>query len=230
LVTNLITVEDRFRTGKVYTIRQAAHLAGVSQGTVRNWLYGSKGTDGYDMEPVFDKTKTDEIARVSFLELSELVIAAQFRSAKIKLFRIRDAYHFARQEWNMEYPFATLDLRTLGGHILSQFEELKPSAGPRFVVLSSPNQYVLPRLVSETIEHFDYSPSDKLAERWHPYGRTVPVVVDPRYGAGKPTIEGRGVSVDILRKRWKAGESFVQIARDFRLKPPDVEAVLQKVA
>jgi uncharacterized protein (DUF433 family) len=223
--------EDQFRTGKVYTIRQAAHLAGVSQGTVRNWLFGSTPKRGYSMEPVFgDKERTSEAARVSFLELSELVIAARFRRLNIRLQRIRLAHEFARKEWKVPYPFAHFELTSIGGHILRKFEEQAPSEGPRFVVLSSPDQVVLPDLVIDETENFDYSPIDKFAERWHLFGRGIPVVVDPRFAGGEPTIEGRGVRVEILRRRWKAGESFADIARDFRLKPVEVEAVLQKVA
>lgn len=183
------------------------------------------------MRPVFGgKEKTpDEVARVSFLELSELILAARFRKLKIKLPRIRQAHDFARREWGQEYPFAHFDLLSLGGHILRRFEETEPGPG-RFVVLTAPDQYVLPDLVEDELRRFDYNDEDRLATRWYPYGRDIPVVVDPRFAGGRPTIAGRGVTVEILRKRWKAGESFDSIARDFKLKPPLVEAVLRHVA
>ncbi|MDP2675397.1 MAG: DUF433 domain-containing protein [Dehalococcoidia bacterium] len=230
-MTSVSTIDDRFRTGKAYTIRQAAYLAEVSPGTVRNWLWGSTTAYGYEMAPVFGrKDKPEEVAQVSFLELSELIVAARWRKGRIKLHRIRDAHDFARTEWNLQYPFAHLNLTTIGGHILRRFEEKYPSAGPSFVVLSSPSQYVLPDFVLDELAQFVYNEADQFAERWYRYGREIPVVVDPHYAGGKPTIAGRGVSVEILHKRWKAGESFKSIARDFRLKQGDVEAVLQKVA
>ena len=225
-------IEDRFRTGKTYSIRQAANLAGVSQGTVRNWLYGTNAPDGYEMEPVFGAAKekaADEPAMVSFLELSELIVAARFRKLKIKLFRIREAHDFAREEWKLQYPFAHLKLTSIGGHILHQFEEQHPGPG-RFVVLSSPQQYVLHHMVQDELERFEYSKVDQFAERWHPYGKEVPIVVDPRFAGGKPTIAGRGVSIEIVRKRWKAHERVASIAKDFRLKPFQVEAILQHIA
>ena len=249
-----VTIEDRFRTGKVYTIRQAAVLGGVSPGTVRNWLWGSRphspdseeeeprtqpafGTplalSPYEVEPVFgSRPRTSEIAMVSFLELSEVIVVAKFRQRKIKLQRIRDAYEFARSEWELEYPFAHLNLKSLGGHLLARFEDQRPGNGTgHLVVLSSPGQYVLPQLVQEELAHFDYSDEDKFAARWHPYGRDLPVVVDPRFAGGKPTIKGRGITVEMLYRRWTIGrESFKSIARDFHLKAADVEAVLQRVA
>ena len=231
MATIVVSIDDRFRTGKAYTIREAAQLADVSPGTVRNWLWGSTAPSGYEMEPVFgEKVKPEEVAQVSFLELSELIVAARWRKHRIKLHRIRDAHDFAFREWRLQYPFAHLNLTTLGGHILRRFEEEFPAPGPSFVVLSSPEQYVLPTFVQDELKRFDYSEDDKFAIRWYQYGQEVPIVVDPRYAGGKPAIKGRGISVEMLHKRWKAGESFKSIARDFRLKQMDVEVVLQRVA
>jgi uncharacterized protein (DUF433 family) len=223
-------VDDPFRIGKAYTIREAAALADVSPGTVRNWLYGT--TKG-DMKAVFGgKTKpAEEVAMVSFLELAEVIVAARFRKLRLKLQRIRAAHDYAKKHYNLAYPFAHLELRSIGGHVLHEFEEREPENGPHFVVLSAPQQFVLPDIVDDELGRFDYSEEDKLATRWYPFGRDLPVVVDPRFGGGQPTIEGRGVTVEVLKKRWKEGkESFQSIARDFRLKAPIVEAVLQRVA
>ncbi len=243
-------IEDRFRTGKSYTVSQAARLARVSPGTVRNWFYGYKerrdltrqeqpqkpvfGTAvpsrGYEMKPLFgQKERPEEGALLSFLELSELIVAARFRKVGIKLYRIQDAHEFARTEWDLLYPFAHLNLKSIGGHLLAKFEEEMPGPG-KFVVLSEPNQYILQPLVEQELSQFDYNPDDRFASRWYPHGREVPVVVDPHYAAGRPTIAGSGVSVDIVRKRWKAGERVGYIAHDFRLRRADVEAALQHVA
>ena len=232
-MAEIITIDDRFRVGKAYTIREAAELARVSPGTVRNWLYGASTSYGYEMQPVFGAKRKpgDGAARVSFLELSELVIAARFRSRRIKLSRVREAHEYARGEWEMSHPFAHLDLDSLGGHILAKFEEESPDPSQgRLVVLTSPEQQVLlPKLVREERENFEYA-EDGFAERWHPYGHDVPVVVDPHYAGGKPTIAGSGVSVEIIHQRWTAGEKIPYIALDFQLRRADVEAVLQHVA
>lgn len=223
---NIVQVEDLFRTGKAYTARQAANLAHVSAGTVYNWIYGSTTAD---MKPVFGgRLKTDEVAQVSFLELSELIVAAQWRKLRIKLDRIRLAHSFARAEFGVPYPFAHFDLTTIGGHVLRRFEEEYPSTGPRFVVLSAPDQYVLPGLIQAETERFEYSPDDKFAVRWFPHGKAVPIVVDPHFAGGRPTIAGRGVTVEIIQKRfYKAKETIAEIARDFRLRPEDIQEVLR---
>lgn len=54
----------------------------------------------------------------------------------------------------------------------------------------------------------------------------MPIVVDPRIVAGRPTIAGSGVSVEIIRKRFEYGQSIDFIARDFELRRSDVEQAL----
>ena len=225
-MTTTATTSDPFRVGKAYTVRQAADFAAVSSKTIRDWLW-AVDTDGHSVKRVFgDKTRDEDApASVSLLDLAEIVVVARWRRLKVKLERIRAAHQFAREEWNAPYPFATLNLLTLGGHVLGRFQETIP--GQKLVVLSSPQQYVLPDMVKDELLQFDYNADDHLAERWHPYGRDLPVVVDPHYGGGVPTVEGRGVSIDIILKRWKAKQGFQTIARDLRLKPPQVEAILQ---
>lgn len=235
-MAEIITIDDRFRIGKAYTVREAAKLAKVSQNTVRNWLYGSEAGD-YEMEPVFGakEKKEGEIARVSFLELIELTVAARWRSYGIKLPRVREAYDEARTRYpDIPYPFAHLDLHTVGGHVIEVLREfdakLNGSRGQRFLVLTSPEQSVLPGIVESELALVDYNTVDRFAEAWHPYGREIPIVVDPHYAAGRPIVLGSNVSVEIIRKRWRNGEKAAYIARDFELPRGDVEAILQRIA
>jgi uncharacterized protein (DUF433 family) len=184
------------------------------------------------MQPVLvdRKRAEDSIQRLSFLELIDLVVVARYRHWGIDLEVIRDAHAFAAREWNVAYPFASLNLLPLGGQVLRQYEETHPDAG-QFVVMSSPGQYVLPGIVLELAENIDFDETrDPFAVRWHPYGRKVPVVVDPRFGGGMPTVEGTGVTVDILVKRRLTGETRRSIAADFGLKFSVVEQILKHVA
>ena len=44
-----------------------------------------------------------------------------------------------------------------------------------------------------------------LAAQWYPAGKSLPIVVDPRISSGVPTIKGRGVTIQVIHKRFKAG-------------------------
>lgn len=206
----------------MYTFGEAAKLAGVSTGTVRNWLLGyvSKDKEG---PPLF-KAPAVQGPVVSFLQLIEVVVVGKFRkSERLPLRRIAKAYEYTKEEFQLEYPFAHLRLETLGGHIIHRMQEEKP--GFSHQALDEPAQWSLPGLVLDVIQKLVYE--QDLAARWYPVGKDVPIVVDPRISAGIPTIETRGVTVQALHKRWKAGHKIAFIATDLALRAELVEHVLQ---
>jgi uncharacterized protein (DUF433 family) len=54
-------------------------------------------------------------------------------------------------------------------------------------------------------------------------GSDVPIVIDPRITSGRPTIHGRRVTVQIIRKRFLAGQDINFIAKDFDIDNDVVE-------
>jgi len=177
------------------------------------------------MRPVFGiKEKTKEVSvEVSFLQLAEIVVVCRFRHRTVKLERLRRAHHYARDEFHIEYPFASLKLKTDGAHVLGVFQEREPGAS--LLSLDQYGQWALPGDVIKTLEAFDFE--EELAARWFPLGKTVPLVIDPRYGAGRPTIPERRLTIETIFKRWKAGQTIKFIASDFKLPPSLVETTLQ---
>ena len=226
---------DIFRTGGTYTISEAAKLAGTSPSNARRWFQGYKAT-GHQMRPVFHrpvKPVEERPVLLSFLDLAELIVAVRFRQGvdghnPVKLERIREAHEYAVKQMRIPYPFATLKLREFGGHILREYGESHP--GPALVALSMGGQIVLPAVVDMELDNFDYDADDSFANAWHPYGREIPVVVNPRIAAGVPTIEGTRITLDTIRQRRKVGESAEFIADDYGIKRADVEAVLLHAA
>ena len=212
---------DGWRTDPMYTFSEAAHLARVSPGTVRNWLRGYTAGDR-EVPPLFP-ARGDQRAMVSFLELVEIVVAARFRKAEHKSFpTVRRAYEYARKEFGLDFPFAHLRLGAIGGHIVHYIRG--DASVSSFRAMDEPHQWTLPGLVQEVMEEQLYYDERKLAARWYPVGKAVPIVVDPQFSAGAPTIEGRGVTVRTIFKRWKDGNlSMDFIATDFQLDRIQVE-------
>ncbi len=210
-----------WRTDPLYTIAEAAHLARVSSMTVRRWLYGYRTPDREVRSILGEQEKAP---LVSFLRLAEIVVAKSFRKNRMKMERIRDAHDFAQQELGVEFPFASMKLEPLGGHILHRFDEEQP--GISLATLDTRlQQWTLPGLVIETLHTFDYEL--ELAARWYPVGKTVPIVIDPRYSAGVPTIQDRRVTIQAIYKRFKAGYSTRFIASDLRVNRDIVEEAIR---
>ena len=166
---------------------------------------------------------------VSFLQMIEIMVAGRFRKSalggqRVSFSAVRDAYVNARESWGIEYPFAHMRLEALGGHIVHLLKE--GGSLPSFQALDAPGQWTLPGLLRrETVDQIEYD--NELAARWFPIGKTVPIVVDPRLSTGLPVIEGRGVTVQAIRNRFKAGLRIDFIARDFEMESDLVETALQ---
>ena len=203
---------DVSRTTPLYTAPEAAHLACVSSATVRNWLYGTE-----DRESLF---RASRAPMVSFLQLIEIVVAANFRkSERVSLARLRKAYMNAKEDLRLEYPFAYEQLEVVGGHIVRILHDRETTAS--YQAMDAPSQWTLPGLVAGVRRQIRYE--RELAAQWYPVGDGVPIVIDPRVTSGLPTILGRGVTVQIIRKRFLAGQDMDFIAQDFELDKNVVE-------
>jgi uncharacterized protein (DUF433 family) len=183
------------------------------------------------MEPVFGQVQHGSTPnlQVSFLELIEIAVAAHWRKLGIKLDRIRAAHAFARTKLYEPFPFATMDFKTRGGHLVHEFEVELPERGARhrgMMAFDTAGQWALPLEIREELEAVDYA-DDHLAARWYPFGRRAQIVVDPHFAAGRPIIKGTRISIRDLKQRWDAGESFDALARDYDLQTSVVEDAIR---
>ena len=220
-----INEKERWRRGPLYSISEAARLSSVHYSTVRRWIYGSQ-TPSVHMRPVFgEQSRSDRTAVVvSFVELAEIVVVSMFRKKRITLERIRRAHSYARKMSGLDFPFAHLSLATDGVRILTDFHEVEP--GERFLALDPDSgQLTLPGHVTDAIETFEFE--GDLVARWYPVGRSVPIVIDPRFSSGVPTVPNRRLTIHAIRSRWKAGYNMQFISEDLELDANVVEEVLR---
>ncbi len=216
----MASVAEKWRAQPMYSFGEAARLADVSTSTVRNWFLGYAARQ---TPPLFPEGVVGN-STLSYLQLIETVVAARFRNLdNVRYQNVHAAYRNAREILGIEYPFAHAKLEALGGHIIARLEG--EGAGDSFQALDSPTQWSLPGLVLEVIHQFEYE--GEFVAKWFPLGKECPIVIDPRIGSGNPTVEGRGVSVSTIFKRWRAGLKMDFIAQDLALEVDDVETVLQ---
>jgi uncharacterized protein (DUF433 family) len=211
-----------WRTQPMYSYREVSHLSGVSASTVRNWLHGYSTEQGEIKPPLF-AGHLEDVKTCSFLQLIEIVVAARFRKAERLPFQtVRHAYDNARRLFNLEYPFAHMRLKAIGGHIVHIMHVPDVS----YQAIDSPEQYTLPDLVQQILtDQLDFH--EELASRWYPIGKNIPIVVDPRISAGLPVIKDRGVTLDTIYNRFKANQAIESIERDFEFEAGIVENVIR---
>jgi len=210
-----------YRTKPLYTFSEAAHLADVSIPTVKNWLYGYG-----DRPPLFATVTERKEAMVSFLQLIEIVVAARFRKAENTKFEtVRLAHKNAQEIFEVEYPFAHMQLRALGGHIVYHIRGQKPDVSLQ--ALDSPEQWTMPGLVQQEIQRFEYDSVFGFVEKWHPQGKDIPIMIDPQISTGLPTIRNRGVTIQAVYDRFMARNPIDFIAKDLKLSPEQIEEAIR---
>jgi uncharacterized protein (DUF433 family) len=152
------------------------------------------------------------------------MVAARFRKAEgTKYEVVKHAYDNAKSLFSVEYPFASdkLRLRSVGGHIVHMIKK-----GGGLQAIDTPEQYTLPNLVTEIMEQLEFEL--ELASRWYPVGKKIPIIVDPYISSGVPVIEGRGITVENIEKRFYSGkQSWEFIASDLDLSVATVQEVIR---
>ena len=89
-------------------------------------------------------------------------------------------------------------------------------------------QVALPNPVLERVQQLDFVEEQGFAARWFPLGREIPVVVDPRFAAGRPSVAGRGIRAETILNRFFTGrESISALADDFELDASVIELIIQ---
>lgn len=218
-------------TDSTYSLAETAVLAGVSGQTVSNWF---RGREGSLQTPLFaDRLRSrDEEIRLSFLEVSETIVAALLRKNSAPMSRLRTAREFARRQIQSEFPLATQQFKLSSRRILLELEDHAPSIRKDDVLVDfdeRAGQKVLPFYFTSALEQFDYQEDLEFAwaHRYHPYGRETPLVIDPRFGSGRLTIEGTNVRAESVFARIDSGYSAEDIQDDLRISLDVVRAVLQ---
>ena len=219
-MANTSVNKNGWRTQPMYSFKEIARLSGLSITTVRNWLLGYT-VEERQVSPLVKAPPNS--TSCSFINLIEVMVAARFRKAeRTKYEVVKRTYENARKLFSLEYPFASdLRLKAIGGHIVRMIRE-KSS----LQAIDTPEQYTLPRLVVVMMEQLEYEL--ELASRWYPVGKKIPIVVDPYISAGVPTIEGRGITVENIEKRFYVGkQTWEFIAKDLELQQSVVEEVIR---
>jgi len=217
---------DELRFSREYYSRaDVARLLDVPVGTVSNWVRGYR-------YPVRDQIRSagplivppKEGRWLSFANLVEAHTVAAFRASGVSMQKIRPALTYLVRQLGIEHPLASQHLLTDGAELF--FRYLRTESQNELVTLlnvSRGGQVVFDEVVERYLRRVDWA-ADHYAERLWPGGREEGVVIDPRRGFGQPIIARRGVRVEDIVHRLKAGEPRATVADDFGLEPAEVEA------
>lgn len=221
------TVAD-IRQMPLYSAAEAARFLHLPVSTVRAWAFGQ----GYRVRrerrhfaPVIS-TADREGRRLSFLNLVELlVLAAIRRKHHVPLPQVRRAVNFLRKRFPSRYSLADHQFQTDGMDLfVEKFGDL--------INLSRDGQLAVKELIQRALRLVERDASGvpfklHLPRLADPAKAMASVVIDPRYGFGRPILDGRGIRTEVIVERFQAGESIASLAEDYGLGAETVEDILR---
>lgn len=201
----------------MYSQAETAHIVGATTSTVQRWLTGYS-VDGRLRRPLVDSARTGRGFTVPFVGLAEVFVLNAFRKAGLPMQRIRPAVDILKKEIGLEHALANDQLVTDGAEILLDSQD--PDDRRLIVVRNGNavfNEVVSDYLQSISFGDFGYATSLLLPQYPH-----LKVRVDPRMNGGRPSLVERGVAVDDVLNRVRAGEEPRLVADDYGITHEDV--------
>ncbi len=200
-----------------YSVTESARYAGTSPQVVANWHY-YRGKVG----PAIPGKERDK--PLSYYQLIEVAFVATMRKEGMSLQQIRNTREYARQTFEVEFPFAQLKWKTEGTHLLLDLKDIEGEVGiDRLIAGDLGGQEAWAPLMAERFKQFTYE--EGLALVWHIMGVDSPVTIDPRVSFGAPTVQG--LPTWVIRGRWQAGETLKEIKNDFRISLDNIVSALK---
>jgi hypothetical protein len=166
-----------------------------------------------------------ETGTLSFLELIEIMFVASSLASGVKWPKVREAARVAaRVLANEPHPFAH---RKWFADPAGIYLKLGTSSGEEILVeMAGHAQLAMEDLLKVYLKQIRFNRVSGIADAWFPLGPDVPVVVDPLYSYGLPTVN-TGVRTDILAGHYRGGDDVESISFWYSVPEHEVKAAIE---
>ena len=205
---------------ELYTIAEAARLLRLPKSTLRWWL------EGRDQYPPVVRPEPTASGKVTWGEFVEAGFLREYRRSS-SLQQLRPVIDKLRDSFGVLYPLAYFK-PFVGPGLQLTLEAQQSAQLPEDLTIVyeiMTGQLVLAYHAQEFVERVDFALSEEQwAQRMYPAGRESPVVIDPEFSFGAPSI--RGIKTFALAELVEAGEPAEAVAEDFSLQLAEVKAAV----
>lgn len=215
-LVNAVTTLER----PVYGVGQASALLGLRQDKVRGWLNGYERS-GVTYPPVIRESPSDSEA-VTWGEFVELGYLREYRRARVSLQHIRPVIERLRQELGLQYPLAHARPFIYDRQLVLRIQEETALDSSLAIVIRSGQEFILAREVEAYLQKVEFA--DDVVARLRPAGKTSPVVIDPEFAFGRPSI--RGVATERIAELYRGGDSPDFLAEVYELPLEHIRAAI----
>jgi|UPI0006460EB2 uncharacterized protein (DUF433 family) len=207
----------------LYPLRQAARLVGQEVRNVRRWLKGyswkyrsGRSYSGPLWHTEYEGADLPGERVLSFRDLLELRMVAEFATRGVDLKVIRATIEVAKEDFGSAYPLSNRRFLTDGKRIFMQ--AIEETTGDEKMVDVLRRQFVFANVIRESL-FAGIVYEDGHALRWYPE-RNKAVMLDPEIQFGTPTLAGIGIPTDTIYDAWLAeGKDRAAVARLYGITP-----------
>ncbi len=189
----------------VYSLPEASRLIGVQSREIRRWLYGYSYKRTVNGEPVRKfsaplwtpqtSIKDPDEQVIGFHDLLEIRFVREFVRHGVPLAVVRRCLGVARDMYQVDYPFTTLQFKTDGRTIFG--EAIKASQDDGSLTDLRTRQLVFKEIISPSLyDGIEYD--GRQARKWYPLGAKKKIVLDPGRQFGSPIVEETGTPTSVL--------------------------------
>lgn len=179
----------------IYSVKEAARLAGVSVRRVRGWTLGYRSELNGGPTPVLpaELRESGEPPQLDFTHLLEIRVVNALLEKGLHWREIRRAAQVGTRLLNTPHPFVSEKFKTDGRKI---FLELERSLQDPEITHLAENQQVFAAFIRPYLEDITFLRGEAVC--WRPLGSRRTVIVDPKRCFGRPITESSGVPTSVL--------------------------------
>lgn len=211
-----------------YGFPEVSHYLGISQATLRSWVFGrsyfAHGRRKFS-KPLVKLYNPDEEA-LSFYNLVELHILLFTRQIYgLRMSAVRNALEYVEVTLRIKRPLISQVFHTDGKDLF--VKRLKE----RIIINASKlGQLEIGQIMELYLERIEWD-REGLAMRLFPVRATSLsggkiIVIDPRISFGRPVINGTGITASILYHRKRTGETVKELSKDYGLQGIEIEEAI----
>jgi len=202
-----------------YTLPDAARLLGIQLSKLRRWVRGVADFEGRHLPAgPFASRAEGRDRNFNFYTLIELFTVAELRRLGLSMRTLRDARAELSDRYRVPHPFALRGLLTDGNRLLQELGDKS------LLELGTGGQESFQAVIKPFCRQIHFDSISNLAARYFPLGRKKGIVVDPQHAFGRPVVEGTNLATETVATLLRGGESIDDVAAEFRLERPFIEA------
>jgi uncharacterized protein (DUF433 family) len=220
---------DKVLATPAYPLVEAAHYLNLPLSTLRAWSLGQPlraDAKSRRFQPLIH-LDGDQRRALSFLNLVEAhVLAALRRQHHVPLPTVRRALDYVARRLRSSRPLAEIKFQTDG-------VDLFVDRLGALINVSQAGQTEMAEVMRQHLKRIERN-AQNVPIRLFPFTRSdekgeqpASIVIDPYVAFGRPVLAGRAVPTAVLADRFKAGDSFEQLAGDYETSPQAIEEALR---